>query len=107
MSTPAVTRLNFLFLVSTSTSINRFACVRLFVFFNLQSDVAELAALPQGVHLGHGGIQEGLVLEDQISIRDHFGAVLGGEPAGTEELVVMMSLKVHPCARVKGFRALT
>lgn len=61
--------------------------MNMFVFrFNLQSDVAELSTLPQGIHLGHSGIQEGLVLEDQISIRYHFHAVLGGTPSGTERL---------------------
>lgn len=43
-----------------------------FNFSNLQSDVAELSALPKGVHLGDSGIQERLVLEDQISVRSHF-----------------------------------
>lgn len=39
----------------------------------LQSDIAELAALSQGVHFGHGGIQETLVLEDQITVWNHLG----------------------------------
>lgn len=39
----------------------------------LQSNVAELTTLSQGVHFGHSGIQETLILKDQVPIRNHFG----------------------------------
>lgn len=39
----------------------------------LQSNVAELTALSQSVHFGHGGVQEILILKDQITIWNHLG----------------------------------
>ncbi len=39
----------------------------------LQSNVAELTTLSQSVHFRHGGIQETLILEDQIAVWNHLG----------------------------------
>lgn len=39
----------------------------------LQSDITELATLSQSVHFGHGGIQESLILKDQITVWNHLG----------------------------------
>lgn len=41
----------------------------------LQSDIAELTALSQGIHFGHGGIQETLVLKNQIAVWNHLGTL--------------------------------
>lgn len=37
----------------------------------LQSDIAELTTLSQGVHFGHGGIQETFVLKNQTAVWNH------------------------------------
>lgn len=42
----------------------------------LQPNVTELPVFPQGVHFGHGRVQETFILKDQITVLNHLGKIL-------------------------------
>lgn len=41
----------------------------------LQPNVTELPVFPQGVHFGHGRVQETFILKDQITVLNHLGKI--------------------------------
>lgn len=53
------------------TNIVRQSCGNIELY--LQSNITELTTLPQSIHFGHGGIQETLILKDQITVWNHLG----------------------------------